>query len=39
MKTIDGRIKEQIDEAEEFALSNIKKAAWIETGKIQRVEN
>ncbi|GAG54106.1 unnamed protein product, partial [marine sediment metagenome] len=38
MKVIDGSIYEQIDQAEKFILFNIKKAAWIEPGKIERQE-
>ena len=38
MKVINGSIYEQIDQAEKFILFNIKKAAWIEPGKIERQE-
>ena len=38
MKVIDGSIYEQIDQTEKFILFNIKKAAWIEPGKIERQE-
>ena len=38
MKVVDGSIYEQIDQTEKFILFNIKKAAWIEPGKIERQE-
>ena len=38
MKVINGSIYEQIDQVEKFILFNIKKAAWIEPGKIERQE-
>jgi len=38
MKVINGSIYEQIDQTEKFILFNIKKAAWIEPGKIERQE-
>ena len=38
MRVIGGRVQEQIEEAEKFVLSNIQKAAWIEPGKIERIE-
>lgn len=38
MKVIGGSICEQIDQAEKFILLNIKKAAWIEPGKVERQE-
>lgn len=38
MKVIGGTIYEQVDEAEKFVMNNIKKAAWIEPGKIERQE-
>ena len=38
MKVINGSVYEQIDQAEKFILFNIKKAAWIEPGKIERQE-
>ncbi len=38
MKVLGGTAYEQIDEAEKFVLSNIKKEAWIESGKIERQE-
>ena len=38
MKVIGGTIFQQADEAEKFVLNNIKKAAWIEPGKIERQE-
>ena len=38
MKVIEGSVYEQIDQAEKFILFNIKKAAWIEPGKIERQE-
>ena len=38
MKVIGGSIQEQIEDAEEFLLSHIKKAVWVEPGKIERTE-
>ena len=38
MKVLRGSIYEQIDQAEKFVLFNIKKAAWVESGKIERQE-
>jgi len=38
MKVVDGSIYEQINQTEKFILFNIKKAAWIEPGKIERQE-
>lgn len=38
MKVLGGTIYEQVDESEKFVLNNIKKAAWIEPGKIERQE-
>lgn len=38
MNVIGNCIQEQIDNTEKFVLNNIKKAAWIEPGKIERVE-
>ncbi len=38
MKVIQGTLYEQIDGTEKFILNNIKKAAWIELGKIERQE-
>jgi ATP-dependent DNA helicase RecG len=38
MKVIGGSVYEQIDQTEKFVLFNIKKSAWIETGKIERQE-
>lgn len=38
MKVIGGSVYEQIDQAEKFVLFNIKKAAWVEPGKIERQE-
>jgi len=38
MKVMEGTICEQVDEIEKFIMSNIKKAAWIEPGKIERQE-
>jgi ATP-dependent DNA helicase RecG len=38
MKVMDGAVYEQIDQAEKFVLFNMKKAAWVEPGKIERQE-
>ncbi len=38
MKVIGGSVYEQIDQAEKFVLFNIKKAAWVDPGKIERQE-
>jgi ATP-dependent DNA helicase RecG len=38
MKVIGGSVYEQIDQIEKFVLFNIKKSAWIESGKIERQE-
>jgi len=38
MKVISGTVCEQIDQAEKFILSHMKKSAWIESGKIERQE-
>ncbi len=37
MRVIKGRILDQVEEAEEFVLSHIKKAAWIKPGKTARI--
>ncbi|MBF4475925.1 ATP-binding protein [Methanobacterium formicicum] len=39
MAVIDGNIWEQIAETEKFILSNIKRAAWFETEKMERTEH
>jgi ATP-dependent DNA helicase RecG len=39
MAVIEGNIWEQIDEAEKFVLSNIKRAAWFESEKMERTEH
>jgi len=38
MAEFSGPLHKQIDDAEKFVLKNIKKAAWIEPGKIERQE-
>jgi len=38
MKVIGGSVYVQIDQAEKFVLFNIRKAAWVEPGKIERQE-
>jgi len=38
MAGFSGSAYEQVDDAEKFVLKNIKKAAWIEEGKIERQE-
>jgi len=38
MKVIGGSVYEQVNQAEKSILFNIKKAAWIEPGKIERQE-
>ncbi len=38
MAEFSGPLFKQVDEAENFVLRNIKKAAWIEPGKIERQE-
>lgn len=39
MTVIDGNLWEQLAETEKFVLSNIKKAAWFETEKMERTEH
>ena len=38
MKVLHGSLYDQIDQAEKFVLLNTKKSAWLEPGKVERVE-
>ncbi|MGI6481951.1 MAG: ATP-binding protein [Methanobacterium sp.] len=39
MAVIEGNLWQQMDDAEKFVLSNIKRAAWFETEKMERTEH
>lgn len=39
MAVFEGNIWQQIDETEKFILSNIKRAAWLKTGNMERTEH
>ncbi len=36
MAEFSGPVPEQVDDAEKFVMKNIRKAAWIESGKVER---
>ena len=38
MKVLEGTVYEQIDQEEKFVLFNMRKSAWLESGKIERQE-